>query len=357
MRRSPALAVAALLLATGAAGCGGDDPDRLAAGDGFSVEAALAELPVPPDLAEDDPRGLTVVVADLEAAAGANEAGDRPDAGDDDLGEWLLTATGTAADEGDDGFPPVFVPPAEVLGADRLASVEDIEAELGWSVLDVDAVAEVVAPPFRFGVVTGAVGEDTFADAGLEPDDDGVVTVGEGDDLETDVDGATTARPLGSPLRMAADGDRLVASTSTDAVAEWRDGEPATLAEEDDLRAVAAVLDDAEVVSAYLTTAIPQQGDYTALGIGWAGEEGGSRIVLAYAYGSEAAAEEGAELVEAVFAADTAGSATPLSDLLELDEVEVDGTVVVAYVQPGPEGRPQIPVALLSQADVPFVLE
>lgn len=356
MRRSPALVLAALLLVPGLAGCGGDDPDRLAAGDGFSVEAALAELPVPPDLDEDDARGLTVVVVDLEAAAGANDAGDRPEPGDEDLGDWLLTATGTTVDAGEGGFPPVFVPPVEVLGAERLASVEELEDELGWSVLDVDAVAEVVAPPFRFGVVTGAVGEDTFAAAGREPDEDGVVTVGEGEDLETDPAGATSARPLGSPLRMAAEGDRLVASSSTDAVADWRGGEPATLAEEDDLRATAAALDEAEVVSAYLTTAIPREGAFTALGIGWAGEEGGSRIVLAYAFADEEAAERGAEEVEAVFAADTAVGGSALADLLELDEVVLDGTVVVAHVQPGPEGRPQIPLSLLQQADVPFVL-
>lgn len=353
MRRTPALVLAALLLPAGLAACSDDDPSEIATGDGFSVEAALAELPDPD---EDDLR-LTVVVADMAEAAEANEAGERPTSGDDeDLGRWFLTATGSGAPEDGEVLPPVFVPSAEVLGTQRLLSAGEIEEELGWSVLDVDAVAEVLAPPFRFAVVTGDVGEDTLTDAGLEPDEDGVVSVGNGEDGETDPDAASAARPIGAPVRMAADGDRLAASSSTDAVADWVDGDPETLADRDDLRAVAAALDDADALSAYITTALDDEGGHTAVGIGWSVEDGESRITIAYAYGSEADAEDGADAVEAAFAGASQQTGRPLADLLALDEVEVDGDVVVAHTRPGPEGRPQVAMALLQQGSAPFVL-
>ncbi len=344
MLRRTAVVVSALALATGTtAGCSDDGPDRLAAGDGFSVEAALAELPVPTE----DGDGLTVVAFDLEAAAEANGAGERPTAGGEELGRWLLTTTGTATPEGEDGFPPVFLPPVEVLGSQSIAQVEEIEDEVGWSVLDVDAVAEATLPPQRFGVVTGAVGEDTFADAGLEPDEDGVVSVGEGEDGETDPDDTSAARPLGTALRMAADGDRLAVSSSTEAAAEWRNGEAETLAEDDDLRAIAAVLDDADALSAYLTVVGDGLG-FTAVGFGWSVEDGEPRMTLAFAYDDEGAAEDGAGGIETALTGDR------IADQVALDEVEADGRVVVAHVRPGPEGRPQSTLDMLVQRDGPF---
>ena len=88
MRRSPALALAALLLPAGLVACGGDGGGGIASGDGFSVEAALAELPVPPG---DDPGGWTVVAFDLAGAAEANGAGEAPD-DSEQVGRWFVDA-------------------------------------------------------------------------------------------------------------------------------------------------------------------------------------------------------------------------------------------------------------------------
>ncbi|QYG92632.1 hypothetical protein HC251_09415 [Iamia sp. SCSIO 61187] len=348
--RSLALMSVLSLAAAGVAGCGGDDADRLTAGDGFSVEAALAELPAPPG----DGPGSTITIVDLAAAAEANGAGERPEPDDGDaVGEWVVAATGTATD--DEDVRPIFVPTAEVLGFERLAAPEELEAQLGWSVLDVDAVAEVVEPPFRFAVVTGDVGDESFSDAGLEPDDDGVVSFGEGDDGEIDPESAGPATPLGAPLRMAADGDRLVTSSSTDAVTGWLDDDATTLADDDDVRAVAAALDDADAVSAFITT-FSQSARYDALGIGWAVDDGEPRMAIAYVFADDDAAEQGAEDVEAVFDDEGTADRAPVSDHLTLDEVEVDGSLVVAHVRPGPEGRPQTPLVMLQRGDVLFTL-
>lgn len=352
-RGAPAMAALLAVLASVLVGCSDDDADGLRSGDGFSVEAALAELPMPPD---DAGTNVTVTVADLAAAADANDAGERPAADDENIGRWLLAATGTAAPSDRDDLPPVYVPPADVLGSHRSSPLAEVEDELGWSVLDVAALAEVSAPPFRFGVVTGEVGEGSFTAAGLEPDDDGIVSVGEGEDGEVDHEGVSAARPLGTPLRMAADGDRVALSTSTDAVAGWVDGGATSLADDDDLRAIAAALDDTGAVAAYLTV-VPERWGYRALGIGWSVEDGEPRMTLAYAFEGEGAAEAGADQVEAAFDGVAERTSAPLADLLELDEVRADGTVVVARLRLGPEGRPQAPLELFLQGDALFVLE
>lgn len=320
MRRSPvlALALAALLLPAGLVACGDDGGGGIASGDGFSVEAALAELPVPPG---DDPR-YTVVAFDLAGAAEANGAGEAPEDAEE-AGRWLIDAIGAVPD--DDVFPPVFVPSAQVLGLETGLSAEDLREELGFAPTDVAAATEVVDHgPFRFSVVTGDVGEDSIAEAGLEPDDEGVATA---DD----------------DAHLAADGDRLAVGTDDDAVAGWVDGAGDTLADDRPTVAVATALDDTDAVSALLTTVVPRSAGYEAVGIGWSVDDGDARQAIAYAFPDEAAAEAAVSRVEDAFAVG------PTPEQIVLDDVEVDGTVVLARVRPGPEGRPQGPYAALQQ--------
>jgi hypothetical protein len=349
VRRSPALVPALALVAAGLVGCSDDGGggDRLASGDDFSIEAALAELPVLPDSTV----GANVVAYDLTAAAEANGAGEKPSEGGDELGDWLLTATGTKADG--DELPPIVLPDVQVLGSRSIAQTEEIEDEIGWSVLDVDAVAEVALPPERFGVVTGDVDEDTLTAAGLDADDDGVFSVGEGEDGETNPEDVTAARPLGTPLRMAADGDRIAVASSTEAAAEWRDGEPETLAEDADLRAIAVALDEVGALSAFLTV-LPDEAAYGAVGIGWSVEDGEARMTMVFAYDGEEAAEDGVGEIEGSLGGTSAATATPISDRLTVDEVVAEGNLVVAHVRPGPEGRPSVPLDMLFTRDGPF---
>ena len=87
-------AVAALVLAVVAAGCGSEDDDASTSNgfaDGYSVTAALAELPYA------EPRGRTQVIVmtgDLEEATGL--AGLERPASDDPLqvGEWRRALNG-----------------------------------------------------------------------------------------------------------------------------------------------------------------------------------------------------------------------------------------------------------------------
>ncbi len=351
MRRSPALVIAALLLPAGLVACSDDGGgDRLASGDGFSVEGGLAELAAPRDI--DEGQLVTLTVVDLEAAAAAN---------------------GDAAPEDEEAL--VFVPPIEVLGGSRGARAEEVEDELGWSLDDVDALAEVVAPPFRFAVVTGDVDEDTLADADLAHDGD-VYSAGEGEDLEANPDDVTAARPIGTPLRMVVDDGRLAASSSTAAVEGWLGDDAGTLADDEDLAGVAAALDEAGVASAFLArgdltsraAAVPDEElaerladelpiaePFSAVGIGWAAEDGEAVMTVAYAFADEDTATAAVTQVEAAFTGDSLQTRRPLTDLVTVEEVESDGAVVVAHLTLGEDGRPQVLADMLINRDLPFV--
>jgi hypothetical protein len=351
VRRSPALVLAALLLPAGLVACSDDGGgDRVAAGDGFSVEGGLAELAAPPDA--DEGQMITLTVVDLDAAAAAN---------------------GGAAPDDEEAL--VFVPPIEALGGSRGARADEVEAELGWSLDDVDALAEVVAPPFRFAVVTGDVDEDALARADLAQDGE-IYSAGDGEDLEQDPDDVTAARPIGAPLRMAVDDGRLAASSSTAAVEGWLEGDGDTLAADDDLAAVAAALDEADAVSAFLArgdltsraAAIPDEEvaerladelpiaePFSAVGVGWGAEDGEAVMTVAYAFGDEDTATAAVTQVEAAFTGASLQTRRPLTDLVTVEEVEADGSVVVAHLTLGEDGRARVLADMLISRDLPFV--
>jgi len=104
----------------------------LRSGDGYSVEAALAELP-----ASVGTDGLLIQTADLAAATELSGL-ERPTGfGIDELSGWILPLTGVEAE--DQPVAPVFVPLAEVFNRQQIARIEEFDEELGWSLVDVDA--------------------------------------------------------------------------------------------------------------------------------------------------------------------------------------------------------------------------
>jgi len=293
-RRVPGLIDATTIGAC--SGCGGGDFGGLASGDGYSVAAGLAELPAA--IAE-EADSLLITTADVIAANAA--AGlDRPtDAADPELLQW----------------------------AARLA---------------------------------GVGGEDAAPVC---------------DDYETDLERAGTADELGRPLRMANTSDRLAASLSTPYVEDWIAGDAESLADDESLAGVAAALDDANVVAAVLANGLSTLADdeqlppevkeeiaaglppepFDAVGIGWAVDDGDAVITIAYHFASESAAEASVDAVEVVFDGGISlRTRTPIAELLELQSVDTDGSIVVATVTPGPEGRPSIPFQMLMERDVPF---
>lgn len=369
MRRSPTL-VLALLLAPGLAACSDDGPDHLSAGDGFSVEAALAELPVPPDL--DDGQPIAVNVLDLDAASEAAGA-DRPDADADrdDVEEWWARLSRPTDDE---DVPPIPVPPFDAFGLGRVPA-GTVEDELGLSLGAVHALAQVAAPPFVFGLAQGEVDEGDLAGADLD-ERDGVFTAGSGEDLEPNPEEATDVRGTGAPLRLAAEGDRIAASSTTEELEAWREGEGRSLAEDDDLRGVAAALDEADAVAAVILTGdfgerpaggrqtpeqieadaelIPVEEAFTAAGIGFALDDDETILTVAYAFADDAAAEAAADQVEAAYAEGVSlMTREPIADRLEVTDVGAEGAVVVARLRLV-DGPPGAIITMLGNHDTPF---
>lgn len=297
------------LLVTGSlvTGCPGGPPqDGLRSGAKFSVLGALREVPRP----EDDSL-LVVQVADLDTAL-ANSGLERDGALDESAWEWmgpLFSFLGHGEPEA-----PIYVPLPGVFAPESFESLPAVTEELGWSVVDVGAFVEMNSVPGRFSVVTGGFDDKTLAQ--LPEVADGVVTAGDGEDLQDQRGSTTLARPLGRPLRMAQSGGRIAASLSLPAVQEWVAGPEDTLADDEELAAVATGLDDSGATTAYLgregsrrsthvfrsapDVAASMQarsaelvGDpFDVVGIGWAAPDGETEITVAYCFDSPAAAEQ-----------------------------------------------------------------
>lgn len=370
----------ALTLGLTACGDTGDDPFTEASGppaSGYSVQNALTMLP-----SHDDDGPLLIVTADLDAAT--EQSGlQRPTSFDDTdaVAAWLLPLSGVPS--GDIEPAAVFVPfavgfRAEYLLTDQFLPFSD---ELGWSVLDAASFAERQTVPHLFTVVSGDFGSETFP-AELPEVADGVVTAGEGEDLEQNLQDRTGARPLGSPLRMAIQDAYLAAAPSTDEVSAWLDGSFASLAEDADLVAVAQALDDAGAISAVLSSgatrsladhnlsaaaleklksdlagAIPTD-PFATVGIGWAIEDGESVITVAFKFADDDAANDALGAFEEMFTnAPTLMSGIPMSDLYSFQGAEAAGSVAVVTLTPGESGRINAIYQALMAYDLPFAYQ
>ncbi|MDT0203851.1 hypothetical protein [Nocardioides sp. AE5] len=367
-------AAAAAVLALGLlAGCSGDEESDSPGGGGgggtasfaeeFSVRGALAEIPegaIPTDGV------LTVAAGDLRAATemaglewpaeGTREA----------TGPWLMALT-TGAEE--DTVP--FVPISGVFNV-QSASADEFAEAAGWSILDVDRFVEVETAPRRFAVVAGDFDDDTLSPDLVEVGD-GIVSDRDAEDLSTDLAEQGPLNPIGQPIRMAQDGDRIAVSTVTDLVADWLSGGE-TLADREPLAAVADALDQRQVVSAYLgepgdaasTGLTPDQLQATGVdldalpsfdmvGMGWTEVDGEAKVHVAYHFADEAAATAGADYLEELYrngrGVTTGG---PFSDFLAVDEVTTEGSVVVVSTTAVP-GRQRFLFQAYNQRELMFV--
>lgn len=369
-RHAAGLLAAALLVTVTACDSDGGD-GGWGSGSAWSVQGALAQLPAAaPD--------ATVLVQAGDLVTASEAAGvERPDDLDGQaLVDWLGPLTGGPGAE----EALVFVPIASLFNAPRLLQHEEFADELGFSVLDAEAFVEQSTPPATFAVVAGDL------DGALRDDlpevADGVVTAGEGEDLAADVANQTVARPLGMPLRLAERPGLVAASPGTTAVADWVAGPERTMADHDELAAVASALDDADVLAAALATgssmaladalgetgspeqvaaleadlgAVLPPAPFRTVGIGWGVEDGAADVTIAYHFGTEEAAESAEPAFEAMFAeGDTLVSRQPLSELLTLDGVDRDGPVVVLDLSLPDGVGPRVVFDLYVSRDLPF---
>ncbi|MBA2416628.1 MAG: hypothetical protein H0V64_12230 [Geodermatophilaceae bacterium] len=323
----------------------------LRSGDGYSVEAALAELP-----ASVGTDGLLIQTADLAAATELSGL-ERPTGfGIDELSGWILPLTGVEAE--DQPVAPVFVPLAEVFNRQQIARIEEFDEELGWSLVDVDAFVEQSTPPKRFAVLSGEFDDDMLSPDLTQVSDD-VASAGDGEDFAPTFADVSAARPLGVPLRMSQDGGRIAASPSTSFVKEWVAGAADTLADDDSLALVASALDNADVVAAVLSNGglEPTTDSFDTVGIGWAVDgDGAAAVTVVYHFEEGDAAAAGVGMFESLY---TEGvslvTGTAISERLTLEEVGADGPVVVVSLSLPAESEPGIVFEMLLQRDLPFV--
>lgn len=350
----------------------------------FSVVAALAELPA--ELVDEAPLVTMGDVTAVTEAAGLTV----PDPTSEDFVEdyihWLLAITGTSTTppaDGDPQFAPAMVVPPDEFSL--LASMaEELDAAVGFTFADVEWFADVGLPPSGFSVFGGSFDESTLS-PDLAPVVDGVVTLGEGEDLSLDPEATSPLSRIGQPQRLAYSNGRIAVSPETALVSTWLAGTDAAADIDDDLVAVATALDEAGVMSAALgelgdlddalgPNATPEQreaviaalGDAVlgegfddAVGIGWRPVDGEPVMTIVYVLDDDATDDDAAAAVDNVRQLFDEGTSiqtrSPLTDYLSLDEVGTDGSTVVATVRPGPEGIPMTLLRMLTIADLPFV--
>lgn len=364
------LALAGLLALTA---CAGDDGDADGAGTISSGLRLIPEEALDAARRGSDP---SVIVADVAAAADA--AGlDAPAAGrdvDDVIGWWLdLTVPPPAGERRDlvltiplPQQPPLFDP----------IGLEAAEELVGIDPGAVESVAAVTGLPDAFLVVTGP----HEPSSGLESIGGGVLSLGSGEDGEISLDGLEEIRPLsriGAPVRVGARDGAVALSSSTPAVEDWLAGER-TAADDDDLAAVAAALDAAGAVGAWI-----QEGDFTARGVlgAFASEEqiaelepaleepfdvigmavavvdGEPRYLATYLFDDDAAAVASADpLAEVWTGAELLSEpGTTIGEFFGLETVDVSGrTVTVALTDRTATGINRL-VGLLFRGEVVFL--
>jgi hypothetical protein len=355
--RLPSALVAGLSVVLAAAcaseagpGGGGDS----GAGGDATVSAYLARLPAGDG---DDP----VVVTYGDIARAAEIAGlERPEDVDDQqaVADFMMEVGGQRQGEGEPARVAVLVPQA----AQPATSVGDLQGfvdDVGWSILEVDAFAERDTPPRRIALLDGGFDADRL-DGTLDDAGDGTWVVGDPDG-DVNVEDITPARPLGEPLWLSLDDDRLTVTWDHDDMAPARDadGGDGTLAGDATLAALGAALDDRDVYSAMLLRddnllsgiddrmagegASPAQiegmdlagcegMDGAAIGVA---DDGEPLIVLALGHVDTDAAGRNADVVADVFEdGEEARTGRPWSDLLTVESVDTEDTVVVVTARP-----------------------
>lgn len=374
-----AAATAGLTTSAAAAttGTGADDS-------GFSVSAALAELPPAPTDA-----GYWIMVGDLDAATEL-AAIERPDSLEMDvLAPWLSLLTGMPVYESDPPeYAPIFVPFPDALTPAYAVLMPETAAAVGWSVLDVSWFAAVESPPTgNFAVLHGVFADDALTQLPLvESTASGdVVTLNEGDDMELSLTGRNALSSIGVPTRMARVDDAIALSRTAQGVVSWLDGLATTAADDPALSTIAEALDDAGVHSATIGTttlfnpiAVVGNGadatevegaladaapmllpaGATQVGIGWGtDDDGASVITLAYfVLGGPDAVDAAASAVEVALTEGFSQRGQPLSELLTLDSVTTGDTVVVATVRAAEGRSPITPFNMWLSADFPFAV-
>jgi hypothetical protein len=327
----------------------------VSAGGGGTVSGYLGQLPVVDD-------GETVVVTYGDIARAAEIAGlERPDDISDTeaVVDFVMEVGGQRQEEGERARAAVLLPQASQ--PDRsLSDLDGFVADVGWSILEVDTFAERDTLPKRVALLDGDFDGDRL-DGALDDAGDGVWVAGDPDG-DMHIDDTTPARPLGEPVWLALDGDRLTVTGNEGDMAGARgaDGGDDTLAGDETLADLAHALDVYDAYSAQLMAGgglggldpsvvlgdetpedIADQIEeldtctgITGVAAGVA-DDGRPLILLAVASASEDAAEENeAILTQALDQGRDARTGRPWSEVLDVETIGTEGSVTTVTARP-----------------------
>lgn len=376
MSRRPRISLILLALAGLAVGsCDSGSPGSGGSNSGHSIEGLLGEVPAS---AFDGSGPLQIVTGDLdlatEAAGLKRPAADSNPGQADLLNEWLLPLTGVNRDGSGDKMATLLPTAAS---PDHLADNSEIADEFGWSIVDVHSFLELQNPPETFTVLAADVTAKDLTDAIGDADHD-IWRLG-GDDFQTNLDQISAARPIGESVRMALHHGLLGVSRSTPPVEDWLAGDGNTLADDRALAAVAKALDDAGVYSAMLVESDFSTGGslgsvatseqlaevsdgtdqiqpFDALGVGLGVDDAGNAVAtFVYHHADADSAKANADIIENVFSNGVSlVTRRPLSELFAVQDVKVDGPVVVATIG-FKDARPSVVWQMIQTRDAPTI--
>ncbi len=309
---------------------------------GFSIRGTIESLPRPTE------PSYPIAVGDLEAGAAA--MGLQAPETVDERRDWMMALAVAGPDTA-----VTFLLPRDLSSDTGVAE----EPELGFDITQVASVAEVGLQPDAV-VLSGDFDEDT-----LSPDlvdlGDGVVSAGEGEDGYSDLEARTVLRPLGQPLRVAQDGDRIMLSGNTRTAQNWLTGQGPTLADEEAVLETADQLDALGAISGYFLvqpgggagmeallgeSASPEQVEqelsemeqssittpFGVVAVGTTVEGTAVQDVVVYHFGSEAVAQDAVEEVERAWNDAQLLQGQPVVEMFSLDEVRAEGSAVIAVL-------------------------
>lgn len=370
--RTRHLAAAVCAVALVATACASESDSGGSGAGGTSVSAYLERLPA---LGGDDP----VIVTYGDIARAAEIAGlERPDdvSDADAVSSYFLPLTGVARD-GETARVAALVPQVSQPGRGT-SDVQGFVDDVGWSILEVDSFAERATLPRLVTVLDGDFDDDRL-DGALDDAGDGVWQVGDPDG-GLDMDDITPARPIGEALWLSLDGGRLTVARDEGDLRATRDadGGEGTLADDPALSSLAQVLDDHDVYSAMLTAddGLLLADPSVVLGervsseqiealdldacegiIGAAvgiADDGEPLFVLSLAHLDHTVAEGNLAVVtEALEDGARLRTGQPWSDVLSVESIEVDGSVLTATARPGADVPPSMWYGLIADRSFP----
>jgi hypothetical protein len=327
-----------------------------------SMVALLERVPL---TALDDPDGGRIELAQISMGDTVQSAElaelPRPDTDDLDASrEWYLDlAIARPVEAGGTGYSFVGTDFPRFDAA--IGQIEDFEEEFGFTPFAIDSFISIVEPSASVQMAVFA-GDLTLSDNLIEVGG-GIVSVGDGDDFQTDLENRTTFRSLGRPHRVAASDGLVAVSLSTPLIEDWLAGGE-SLADDGDLAAAATALDAGGSVAATLLASefasfdgspSPIESPFSVVGLGTAEVEGAAGNVIVYVFDDAAAADAARPAIETGWTrGDLASLDGTAADFFDIVSVEQDDRLVVVTANVTDIATTRTPLEMLLRGEPLF---